>query len=124
MRILVADDSNVIRQIVRGSAKVLGHETLEAATGQEAVRLLRAHHTSIVLAVLDSKMPRGGGLEILREMRSDERLSKIPVLMLVTRGDSEEVAKAMAEGATDCLAKPFSQQDLATRMHECLLDAA
>ena len=116
MRILLVDDHPAMRYGVRylldaaEGLEVVG----EGATGAEAVRLARELRPDLVL--LDLNMPRKDGREVLREMKQDERLRSIPVLVLTTSGAQEDIAEAYASGANAYIRKPVHFDDFITTM--------
>jgi two-component system chemotaxis response regulator CheY len=120
MKILVVDDSLVMRRIVRSAAAVLGAECLEAGDGSQALERLEGALGEINLVCLDWNMPVMGGLEFLQQMRADPRWKELPVLMITTEGSRESILAALKAGATGYLTKPFAQQDLQSKMMDCL----
>ena len=95
-----------------------GYEVVVARDGEEALRLAREKQPD--LAVLDWMMPKASGLEVLRALRADEETSSIPVLMLTARASASDIEQGLAAGADDYIAKPFSPQELASRVQSIL----
>jgi two-component system, chemotaxis family, chemotaxis protein CheY len=120
MKFLVVDDSLVMRRIVSSAAAVIGADCLEAGDGAQALLRLANEPGEINLVCLDWNMPVMGGLEFLRQLRADERWKTIPVLMVTTEGSRDSILAALRAGATGYLTKPFTQQDLQTKMMDCL----
>lgn len=119
-KILSVDDSTVIRRIIAGTVEVLGYATLEASDGEEALGILKENHKEIILVLLDWNMPGMNGFELLKKIKADERYSGIPVMMVTTESERENIIRAIQAGAKHYLTKPFTQQDLAARIMECL----
>ncbi len=108
MRILVVDDDRAVRQSLRRSLTFNGYEVELASDGTEA--LARVAESRPDLIVLDVMMPRMGGLETCRELRS--RGVGIPVLMLTARDGVADREDGLAAGADDYLPKPFALDEL------------
>ena len=110
-RILVADDEERIRQIIRKYGEFEGHTIAEAADGMEAVRLCREQDFDIV--VMDVMMPELDGFSACREIR---KTKNIPMLMLSARGEEYDRIHGFELGADDYVVKPFSPRELMMRI--------
>ena len=110
-RILVADDEERIRQIIRKYGEFEGHAITEAADGMEAVRLCREQDFDIV--VMDVMMPELDGFSACREIR---KTKNIPMLMLSARGEEYDRIHGFDLGADDYVVKPFSPRELMMRI--------
>lgn len=120
MKVLSVDDSQVIRKIIRSAVEMLGLEFLEAENGQEALNLLRGMPEEIHLVLLDWNMPVKDGYLTLQEIKQDGALKHIPVMMITTESERTNIIKAVQAGAKSYLTKPFNQEDLQSRILECL----
>ena len=89
-----------------------------ARDGEEALRLARERHPD--LAVLDWMMPKSSGLEVLRAIRANPDTAHIPVVLLTARASETDIQEGLDAGADDYIAKPFSPQELATRVQTIL----
>ena len=116
--LLVADDDEDVLMLVQLRLSRSGYEVVVARDGEEALRLAREKQPD--LAVLDWMMPKASGLEVLRALRADEETSSIPVLMLTARASASDIEQGLAAGADDYIAKPFSPQELASRVQSIL----
>jgi len=111
-RTLVVDDSPTIRRMVMASLReVCTGGFAEAGSGLEALELLAVGPAAMM--ILDLNMPDMHGIEVLSFVRRHPNLSKLPVIVLTTRGDEASRAAALAAGATTYLTKPFVPQALA-----------
>jgi len=108
--ILIVDDSQTIRRMVRASLTPMGIDFIEAASGLEAIERLALG--PIQLMVLDLNMPDMHGLEVLGFVRANQKFQQLPVLVLTTRDDADSRTAAMQAGATSYLTKPFTPQAL------------
>jgi diguanylate cyclase (GGDEF)-like protein len=112
--ILVADDSLLIRAIVRNGLEEEGYQVVEAADGLSALERCRKRAPDVVL--LDVEMPGIDGLEVLRQLKSDTRLQNIPVVFLTGRTSTEDIVAGLRGGAHDYLKKPFEPAELLARV--------
>jgi two-component system chemotaxis response regulator CheY len=118
--ILSVDDSRLIRKIMTGPIQALGYDILEASDGLECLEQLRAHPEEVELVLLDCNMPNLDGMETLKAIKADPALSSIPVMIVTTEGEREKMIRAIKAGASQYLTKPFTEDDLLTKMMECL----
>jgi PleD family two-component response regulator len=113
-RILVVDDDeNAVEILTRMLARE-GHESLAASTGAEALATLAKENVDVIL--LDVMMPGMDGLEVCRQLRDDERLRQIPVILLTAKDDMETRTRAMALGVSEFLTKPVNRRELFMRI--------
>jgi diguanylate cyclase (GGDEF)-like protein len=113
-RVLVADDSRVVREVLVRELGAAGWEVVPAGDGAEALDLCRQLAPDIVL--LDIEMPRLNGYQVLAAMQRDAELAAIPVLFLTGRDSSSDVAEGLRRGAHDYLRKPFDTTELLARL--------
>lgn len=118
MRVLVADDSGVMRKIIIRSLNAVGvTQSVEAADGREAWDIFQAHEFDFVLT--DWNMPEMSGLELLKEIRDSG--SEVPVIMVTTEAEKSKVIEAIQSGVTDYLCKPFEQEELRSKIDKYVL---
>jgi DNA-binding response OmpR family regulator len=117
-RILIADDDPDIRDIVALRLPQAGYETIQASSGDEALRLVQ--ESPPALCILDVMMPKVNGFEVLRELRGDPSTQGMPVLMLTASVQDKDVARGFEVGADDYLSKPFSNAQLLERVSHLL----
>jgi len=119
MKVLVADDSRMMRTVIRRSLETLKVDTiLEAADGAEAVTLYQ-DNTDVDLVLSDWNMPNKTGIEVLREIRAQD--SKVPVILITTEADRSRVMEAIEAGVSDYIVKPFDTETLREKLekHGC-----
>jgi two-component system KDP operon response regulator KdpE len=112
IRVLLIDDEQPIRRALVPTLGALGIQVSEAASGEEALQMLRTDVYDA--ALLDVNMPGIGGLETLRRIR--QLSMRLPVLMLTVRDEEEDKVKALDLGADDYVTKPFSTPELIARI--------
>lgn len=117
-RIIVAEDDEIVAEVIRDALIAAGHGVGVLPNGSEALNVIRRRLPDLV--ILDCNMPELSSLLVLREMRGDLRLVDIPVLILTGRRSEKDVALAMYEGADDYMKKPFDSDELAFRVEELL----
>ena len=109
--ILVADDEPHIGRIIKMKLERGPIRVSLAYDGQEALDLINADE-HLDLALLDLMMPRLSGLDVLRQIRSQERFDSLPCIILTAGGDAKHERDALALGATQFVTKPFSPKKL------------
>ncbi len=110
-KILIADDEEKIRAIIKKYAEFEGHKVTEAKDGMEAVLICRSEEFDII--ILDIMMPELDGFSACREIR---KMSKTPVLMLSARGEEYDKIHGFELGVDDYVVKPFSPKELMLRI--------
>jgi DNA-binding response OmpR family regulator len=116
--VLCADDDEDILSLVSLRLRRAGFAVATATDGEEAVEIARAQRPA--LAVLDVMMPKRTGYEVLAELRHDEALREMKVILLSARVQEGDVARGLEAGADAYLAKPFKAQELVTKVEELL----
>jgi DNA-binding response OmpR family regulator len=116
--VLVADDDDDILLLVTTRLRRDGFEVVQASSGDEALRLAREKRPR--LAVLDIGMPGLDGLEVLEQIRADDELRDMRVLLLTAKAQESDVRRGFDTGADAYVKKPFSPAELSTRVRELL----
>ena len=112
-RILVADDDPVIRRLLTSIAGREGYTAVAVEDGREAYHILQSD-ADFSGAIFDMMMPHLDGLEVIRYMRTEKRLMRIPVMMITSEQDLKSTAASFAAGATVFLPKPFTAEQFQT----------
>lgn len=112
--ILVVDDEEDIRELVRYNLSKSGYTVMAAGTGEEALQI--ANEVRPMLVVLDIMLPGIDGLEVCRRLKADATLSKTPIVMISALGEEKDVVAGLELGADDYVAKPFSPSVLLARV--------
>ena len=116
LKILVVDDESRMRKLVHDFLAKAGYKILEAEDGAQALDVFWANN-DIALVILDVMMPKLGGYEVLKEIRS---YSKVPVVMLTARGEEHDELKGFELGVDEYISKPFSPKILVARVQALL----
>ena len=120
--ILIADDSSDIRTVIRYLLNDLGFAVVEAADGNEAVRLAR--QCQPVLILLDLCMPGLDGWEVAARLRADPALEEVPILAMTSYNVSSAILAALHAGCQQVVAKPFDLHDISRRVTALMLPHA
>jgi CheY-like chemotaxis protein len=110
-RILIADDDPVMRHLVTTIVKQQDCEVVLANDGRDAYRILQSD-SQFTAAILDLTMPFLEGLDLIRYMRSERRLMRIPIMLITAQQDIKLMASSFAAGATAFLPKPLTPEQL------------
>ncbi|HEV2123731.1 MAG TPA: response regulator [Chloroflexota bacterium] len=120
-RVVVADDDPDIRRLIVFTLRRRGYAVSEAEAGDSALDLIRQEHPDLV--VLDVMMPGMTGIEVARALKRDPATGAIPIIMLSAKGQAAEVDAGLESGARAYMVKPFSTQELASKVAEILGDS-
>lgn len=116
-KFLVVDDMSTMRKIVRTILNQLGYTNVdEAENGREALSKLRSGNYDFVL--LDWNMPELDGFETLKQIRADEKLKHLPVMMVTAEAKKENVLAAVQAGANNYVVKPFTPETLKEKIEK------
>ena len=117
-RILVVEDQEDNRRILRDLLTSAGYELIEAVTGEEGVRLARDRRPDLIL--MDIQLPELDGHEATRRIKADPDLRPIPIIVVTSYALSGDEAKALAAGADAYVTKPFSPRELLATIRQFL----
>jgi two-component system, chemotaxis family, chemotaxis protein CheY len=107
VKALVVEDSTTIRMILRVILRKLGFDVVEAGNGREGLERLREMtQTNVVL--VDWNMPEMNGIEFIRAVRADRGYDVLPLIMVTTNTELENVTEALSAGANEYIMKPFT----------------
>jgi two-component system, cell cycle sensor histidine kinase and response regulator CckA len=116
--ILVVDDQPQNIMLLEGFLVNLGYEIIQATSGEEALEKLSSNRVDLVL--LDVKMPKMSGFEVLTKLRADKKTQRIPVIMITAHNETDVRVKALESGCDDFISKPFDRHELFARVKSLL----
>ena len=117
VRVLIIDDSSVMRKIVERSLRQAGLElakVFEAGNGAEALTVLQENQVDLVLC--DINMPVMDGLEFIKQLPAVDNAKGVPVIMITTEGSEAHVVQALSSGARGYIRKPFTPEQVKTQV--------
>jgi adenylate cyclase len=117
-RILIVDDNETNRDILRTRLGSHGYELLEARDGEQALAMAHEHHPDLIL--LDVMMPKVDGIEVCRRLKADAELPFMPIVLVTAKADSKDVVAGLEAGADEYLTKPLDQAALVARVKSML----
>ncbi|MGO4388956.1 response regulator [Microvirga sp. 2YAF29] len=117
-RILIVEDTEDNRQILRDLLTNAGFDIVEAHDGEAAVEAASKHHPDLIL--MDIQLPIMNGYEAIRRIKSDAKLQPIPIIAVTSYALSEDKEKARAAGCDGYVAKPFSPRQLLATVRDLL----
>lgn len=113
-RILIVDDDQDAREILNRLLSSEGYHCLTADGGERCLEIARAEPIDVIL--LDVMMPGMDGIQVCDELRKDEKLRSIPVILLTARDDISTRSQGMERGVSEYLTKPVNKRELFTRV--------
>jgi two-component system, sensor histidine kinase ChiS len=108
-RVLIADDDPVMRHLLTSIVRKEGYDAVVVDDGREAYRILQSD-ADFRAGIFDMTMPHLEGIDLIRYMRTEKRLQRIPVMMISAERDLQLMAKSFVAGATVFLTKPFNTE--------------
>ncbi|UCF04898.1 MAG: response regulator [bacterium] len=116
--ILVVDDEEHIRRILKFQLQKSGYSVITAENGEIALQLARCESPDLM--ILDLMMPKVDGFEVCKQIRQNYQTSHIPIIMLTAKSDLPDKIKGLQDGANDYLIKPYSNEELLIRVRNVL----
>ncbi len=120
--IMVVDDDELSRKLLMTILTQENYELMFAGSGIEALNLLHRHKQSPNLILMDMMMPNVNGMETTRQIKSIERFSAIPIIMVTGNSEKRVVTNCLKAGATDFVVKPFNRENLLDKIRKSLKD--
>ena len=102
---LIADDYSTARRLIKDSLEQIGFSCLEAENGNQAIALIQQSALDLVIA--DVNMPEKNGLELLKDIRADDNMKDLPVVLTMLEPFDDLISGALKVGMNDYLIKPF-----------------
>ena len=116
--ILVVEDEEDIRELLKYNLEKEGYQVFAAATGEEGLRAVRDRRPDLIL--LDLMLPGLDGLEVCRRIRGEAQTQPLPIIMLTAKGEEADIVTGLELGADDYIVKPFSPRVLLARLRAAL----
>jgi len=113
-KVLVIEDEQLVRQVVKRLLTIEGYEVIEAPYGQAGYQMAVSEKPNIIL--LDLMMPVMDGFEVLRKLKSNPETRRIPVIILTAKIDAESERRCMRSGAMDYIKKPWGTGEIGDRI--------
>ncbi len=112
-KVLVVDDSAVMRQIIKNNLKQLGFENDNLSDAEDGqMGLKKAGESGFDLIISDWNMPKMTGIEFLKEVRGADAIKAVPFLMVTSEADKEKIVEAVQSGVSQYIVKPFNANQL------------
>lgn len=116
--ILVVEDEEDIRELLKYNLEKEGYQVFGSATGEEALQAVRNRRPDLIL--LDLMLPGMDGLEVCRKIRGEAQTQHLPIIMLTAKGEEADIVTGLELGADDYITKPFSPRVLLARLRAAL----
>lgn len=123
LKVLVVDDFATMRRIITGFLKELGFSNIqEADDGKTALPMLQANKFDLLIS--DWNMPGMNGLDLLKAVRADAKLAKLPVLLVTAEAKKDQIVEAAKAGVNGYVVKPFTANTLLEKLEKVLAPKA
>jgi two-component system chemotaxis response regulator CheY len=113
---LVIDDSRAIRMILGRTLNRFGYEVCSAANGREALDMIGQQDLTLSVILVDWNMPEMNGLDFVKTIRADPRYREVPLMMVTTETEIEQMYRALEAGANEYVMKPFTDEVIADKL--------
>jgi twitching motility two-component system response regulator PilH len=120
-KILIVDDLATEIQIMKSAVSKLGHHSVEARDGEEALTVARKEKPDLIL--LDVVMPKADGFNVCRKLKKDEATAGIPIILITTKNQESDQAWGLRQGAAAFLTKPVNPDELVATIQRTLAAA-
>ncbi|KZL94409.1 response regulator transcription factor [Clostridium magnum] len=117
-KILIVDDEEHIRELIKFNLDTNGYRTICADNGLEALRMVKSENPQLIL--LDVMLPNMDGYDVCKEIRRDNSISSTPIIMITAKGEEFDKVLGLELGADDYMTKPFSIRELIARVKAIL----
>src|SRR5688572_24569164 len=114
-KILVVEDEVITSDLLRRYFEMVGYEVVSALTGANAIKMADEVEPEVI--ILDIMLPDMDGYEICRQLRSEERTRRIPIIFLTQKDERRDRLDGLGLGADDYITKPFDVEELRLRVH-------
>lgn len=118
LSVVIGDDDRIVRELLKARFEANRFQVYLANDGEEVMTMARAHVPSLI--ILDREMPKIEGLKVLSMLKAEPATHEIPVIMLTSKGRTEEIAEGRKGGAADYIVKPFAPDHVLARASEIL----
>jgi EAL domain-containing protein (putative c-di-GMP-specific phosphodiesterase class I)/CheY-like chemotaxis protein len=112
--VLVVDDDRLVRPVLSGVLVEAGYDVVQASTGRQAIDLLS--HTTFDVVLLDDRMPELSGVDVVRWLRDRPETRTVPAILITAADELADRVRALAQGATDYVIKPFEPDEILARV--------
>ena len=113
---LVIDDSRAIRMILGRTLNRFGYEVCSSANGREALDMIGQQDLALSVILVDWNMPEMNGLDFVKTIRADPRYREVPLMMVTTETEIEQMYRALEAGANEYVMKPFTDEVIADKL--------
>ena len=118
--ILIVDDSESIREVISTALIENGYEVIQGVDGKDGLDKLHSRSSDIKLILSDLNMPNMDGIQLVKEVRRDEKFKYLPIIMLTTESQATKKMEAKEAGATGWIIKPFEKDKLMNTIKKVL----
>jgi len=117
MKVMIVDDFATMRRILRNILKQIGFKNIiEAEDGKHALKELKKEKVDLIMC--DWNMPEMPGIELLKNVRSDDELKEIPFVMVTAEAQKDNILEAVKSGVSNYVVKPFTAETITEKLYK------
>ena len=120
-KILVVEDEVNTSELLRRYFEIVGYDVVNAQTGEDALKMAAQHSPEVI--ILDIMLPDIDGYEVCKQLRSNDKTDRIPVIFLTQKDERSDRLEGLRLGADDYIAKPFDVEELRLRVHNIIANS-
>jgi two-component system chemotaxis response regulator CheY len=113
---MVIDDSRAMRMILSRTLQGFGYQVAQAANGKDALAQIHGEGPRFSLFLVDWNMPEMNGLEFVKNLRAEPQFGSIPVVMVTTETEADQMSAALEAGANEYVIKPFTNETIEDKL--------
>jgi two-component system chemotaxis response regulator CheY len=113
---MVIDDSRAMRMILSRALQGFGYEVAQATNGKDALAQIHQEGSRVALFLVDWNMPEMDGLEFVKSLRAESRFGAIPIIMVTTETEADQMMTALEAGANEYIIKPFTHETIEDKL--------
>jgi two-component system chemotaxis response regulator CheY len=113
---MVIDDSRAMRMILSRALQGFGYQVAQAANGKDALAQIHQGGSDVALFLVDWNMPEMNGLDFVKNLRAESRFNSIPIVMVTTETEVDQMTAALEAGANEYVIKPFTNETIEDKL--------
>ena len=113
---MVVDDSRAMRMILSRALQGFGYQVTQATNGKDALEQIHRDGSQVGLLLVDWNMPEMNGLDFVKNLRAEPRFGAVPIIMVTTETEADQMMAALEAGANEYVIKPFTNETIEDKL--------